>query len=274
MFRSLRGRLIVLLVLVVATAIAAGALMFDLFRQSATAQAGRAEAEIGRACDAIADAYRFYSAGWQDSSPWPNREAQQRDLSAVVDTALRNRAGIEGGIWRGQVGSLAYAFPTYQGGGPKTDVPLAELPRIQAVNRAALAADHQAIGRYDAASQILVLTACPLPGPMSELTAWAMTRVFTFAGRGYWQLMAGLAILLAGVLAAAAMLIRLMTKWSRHVSQIESALQAHDIAELPTLPRTGERELDRIIAALNDAGHRLTQARQRDRSARPPSGDR
>ena len=64
MFRSLRGRLIVLLVLLTAAAIAAGALMIGLFRQSATAQAGQAEAEIGRACDAIGAAYRLYSAGW------------------------------------------------------------------------------------------------------------------------------------------------------------------------------------------------------------------
>jgi hypothetical protein len=42
MFRSLRARLIVLLLLLVAAAVAAGILMFDLFRQSATAQAGRA----------------------------------------------------------------------------------------------------------------------------------------------------------------------------------------------------------------------------------------
>jgi hypothetical protein len=42
MFRSVRARLIVLLLLPVAAAVAAGILMFDLFRQSATAQAGRA----------------------------------------------------------------------------------------------------------------------------------------------------------------------------------------------------------------------------------------
>jgi hypothetical protein len=41
MFRSLRGRLIVLLVLLAAAAIAAGALMIGLFRQSATAQSGQ-----------------------------------------------------------------------------------------------------------------------------------------------------------------------------------------------------------------------------------------
>src|SRR5437660_905962 len=139
MFRSLRGRLIILLVLLVAAAIAAGMLMVGLFRQSATAQAGQAEAQIGRACDAIAGAYRFYSAGWQGPPPGPDREALRRDLTTVIQTALHDRSGIEGGIWQHGTGALAHAFPTYQGSGPKTDVPVAQLPGIERVNRAAVA---------------------------------------------------------------------------------------------------------------------------------------
>ena len=263
MFRSLRGRLIVLLVLLIAAAVAAGALMVGLFRQSATAQAGQAEAEIGRACDAMSSAYRFYSAGWQGPAAGPTNDALRHDLTAVVQTALRDRPGIEGGIWQGDAGSLAYAFPTYQGSGPKTDVPQAELPRIQAVNQAALASDRQANSRYNASSQILLLTACPLPGPIPSLTAWTMTRVLTLAGSGYRLLMAGLGVLLAAVLAAAALLMRLTMTWSRHVARIETALQGHDIAELPILHATGERELDRIVMALNDAGRRLAETRRR-----------
>jgi signal transduction histidine kinase len=261
--RSLRGRLVVLLLLLVTAAVAAGILMLDLFRQSATAQTGRAEAEIGRACDAIADAYRFYGVGWETTMRHLDNEGLRRDLTAVVQTALRNRPGIEGGIWQTEAGSLAYAFPTYEGGGPKTDVPQAELPRIQAVNRAAIAEERQASSHYDASSQILLLTACPLPGLVPALTGWTMTRVFTFAGRGYRQLMAGLRILFASVFAAAGLLTRLTMTWSRHVAQIERALQAHDIANLPILPTTGERELDRIVTALNEAGRRIAAARQR-----------
>jgi hypothetical protein len=262
-FRSLRGRLAVLLLLLVAAGVAAGILMLDLFRQSATAQAGRAEAEIGRACDAIVDAYRFYRAGSEGPAPGLDNEVMRRDLTAVVQTALRDRPGIEGGIWQTAAGSLAYAYPTYEGGAPKTDVPQAELPRIQAVNRAVLSEERPVSTRYEASSQILLLTACPLPGPIPGLTGWTMTRVFTFAGRGYRQLIAGLGILFASVLAAAALLSRITMTWSRHISRIERALQAHDIANLPTLPATGERELDRIVTALNEAGRRIAMARQR-----------
>jgi signal transduction histidine kinase len=262
-FRSLRGRLVVLLLLLITASVAAGILMVGLFRQSATAQAGRAEAEIGRACDAVAEAYRFYKSGWETPPPPLDDDRLRRDLTAVVQTALRDRPGIEGGIWQTDAGSLAYAFPTYEGGGPKTDVPQAELPRIQAVNRSVLAEDRQASSRYDAPSQILLLTACPLPGQIPNLTGWTMTRVLTFAGRGYRQLMAGLGVLFTSVLAAAALLTRLTMTWSRHVSRIEQALQEHDVAKLPILPTTGERELDRIVMALNEAGKRIAMARQK-----------
>ena len=85
----------VLLVLLLAAAIAAGILMIDLFRQSTTAQAGQAAAEIVRACDAIAAAYRFYSAGWQGPSAELGDEALSRALTPVVFTALRDRPGVK-----------------------------------------------------------------------------------------------------------------------------------------------------------------------------------
>ncbi len=67
MFASLQARLLALVVLLMVAALATGALMVGLFRQSATARVGQAGAELAQACDAIAGAYRFYSAGWHGS---------------------------------------------------------------------------------------------------------------------------------------------------------------------------------------------------------------
>jgi signal transduction histidine kinase len=263
MFRSLQARLLVLLLLLVAATVAAGVLMFGLFRQSATARVGQADAEIGRACDAIGEAYRFYSSGWPGRDTALQNESFRTGLTAVLQRALRRREGVEGGIWHRGSGSLAYAYPTYEGG-PKTDLPQAELPRIRAINAVAETEEHPVSSRYPTPSQTLVITACPLlAGPIPELSAWTMTRVTTFAGRAYEQLMAGLAILLATVLAAAAVLIQLTLSWSRHVSGIQTALTARDLAELPPIPITGERELDQIVTALNDAGRRLGESRLR-----------
>jgi signal transduction histidine kinase len=266
MLRSLRGRLILLLVLLVGAALSTGILMIGLFHQSAAAQLGQAAAENSRACDAIATAYRAYSAAHPESlaalDTHDGAKLQGR-LSDLLEVSLRTRPGVQGGVWSRDAGSLAYAYPTYVGAVQRTDPPAGELPRIRALNEAALASDRTTTQRFSGQSQTLLLSACPLPGPIPHLTAWTMSWTFTFAGRSYYQLMAGLGVLLVTVLAAAALLTHLTITWSRHVSQIESALNAYDVAELPVLPATRERELDRIVLALNEAGRRLSAARLR-----------
>jgi signal transduction histidine kinase len=263
MLRSLRGRLILLLVLLVGAALATGVLMVGLFHQSAAALLDQAAAENTRACDSIAAAYRVYGEAHPESKAGLEDAAVHRRLNELLDGSLRTRPGIQGGVWSSEAGSLAYAYPTYPGAVERTEPPGGEMPRIRAINEAALAGDRTMSKRYRGQSQTLLLAACPLPGPIPHLTAWTMSWALTFAGSSYYQLMAGLGVLLAMVLAAALLLTHLTMTWSRHVSQIESALNAYDVAELPVLPATRERELDRIVLALNEAGRRLSAARQR-----------
>jgi len=263
MMQSLRARLIVLVALLCIAGAAASGLMIALFFQSASAQAAQAQAEIARACDSIASTYRFYTTSWQGPKTSLQDTTLRSALAVVAQTALRNRSGIEGGLWTADAGSLAYAYPTYQGAGPKLDFPLAEIARIRSINAQARAEDRTVTERYTASTQVLLVAACPLNGPIPSLTAWTMTRVVTFAGSAYRQLMAGLAVLLATVIAAATLLIRLTVSWSRHVSRIEQVLQADDVLRLPQIEATGEKELDQIIEALNRAGHRLAAATER-----------
>ena len=75
--QSLRSRLIALIALLGIAAIATGGLMVGLFYQSASAQAGQAEAQIARACDSIAAAYRFYSA-LSHAACWTSSSAEER----------------------------------------------------------------------------------------------------------------------------------------------------------------------------------------------------
>jgi hypothetical protein len=115
--QSLRGRLIVLIALLCLAGAAASGAMIGLFFQSASAQGSEAQAEIARACDSIASTYHFYSTGWQGPQTSLQDTALRSGLTSVVQTALRNRSGIEGGLWAAQAGSLAYAYPTYPGAG-------------------------------------------------------------------------------------------------------------------------------------------------------------
>lgn len=79
---------------------------------------------------------------------------------------------------------------------------------------------------------------------------------------GYDRLRLGLGVLLGLVLTGSGWLSWLVLVWARHVRAIEAALAGPSANGIPVLPRTGERELDRIVAALNDAGRRLAQTRQ------------
>jgi len=93
------------------------------------------------------------------------------------------------------------------------------------------------------------------------LTAWTMARVQVAAGSGPLGL--GLGILLALMLGMSGLLTMLTLVWSRRLKGIETALAVDDGRSLPALERTGERELDRIVDALNDAATRLADARRR-----------
>ena len=101
------------------------------------------------------------------------------------------------------------------------------------------------------------------------ITAWAMTRVFTGQGPAYNQLLVGLAILTLTVFGSAVWLGRILYGWSRRLVRLETALAVHDSqsADLPQLPLTGERELDRLVHALNSTGVRLADERRRASAA-------
>ena len=262
MFRSLRARLILLWIVVLAASMTAGLLMIGLFHQTTAAQIGRAEAVIGRSCDAIGRDYRFYMTKWSGPVPRLDDVALRQSLTNVVQLALRDQPGVEGGIWQADAGAMAYAYPTYEGSGPKTDLPQAELPRIREVNARAVGEEYGRGLRIDGRTQTLLLHACPLAGVIPGATAWTMTRVLMTTGRGFEQLRLGLGVLMGCVILAAGLLTWLLVGWSRQVSRIETALSSQEAADLPALPPTGERDLDRIVLALNHAGARLKEARR------------
>src|SRR6202162_1826842 len=160
--RSLRGWLLILWLMLVVAAAVTGYLLIGSFRQSAAAQVGGAQELVARTCRDIADRYAFATAGWNGPPSLQIDEELRKKLAAVVAAALARTIGIEGGIWQAQAGPLAYAFPTYEGTGPKTDLPVAERNQIQAVNEQA-AREEQPVERQSTSqSQTLLLSACPL----------------------------------------------------------------------------------------------------------------
>ncbi len=255
---SLRARLLALWVLLLISAAATAYLMYGVYNQSTGLQVAQAELEVGRACRAIIDRYAARVRLHGD-------RIAEGDLVDVVGSALGGSAGVEGGIWSAADGAIAYAYPTYEGTGPKTDLPAAERDTIGALNAEALRADHAVSLRRPSRTQVLLLQSCPLHGPEPGLTAWAMGRAHVNDAPTYTRFLAALGFLAATVLGSAAFLGWFLYGYSGRIARLAAALAAArpDGEDLPRLDRTGERELDRLVDALNAAGGRLRDARAR-----------
>lgn len=239
MMRSLRTRLFMVWTLSLAASVAVGVLLVQLYQQSNAAFAARAEAELARGCDLILDRYSYYVSGWNGPVPPPGDLELQRDLGAVTTMALGSSSRLRAGILRD----------------PADITPPTPLSQLAA---SALSADQPIIQRNDANGVTQLAAVCPLGGPIPNLAGWVATDVIATPGT---SLTSGLAVLGSLVLVLSGGLTWLIVTWSRHIGRIERALGRQDAqGGLPRIAPTGEAELDRIIAALNDAGLRLRAA--------------
>jgi signal transduction histidine kinase len=265
--RSLRFRLLALWCVLLLSAGTTAFLLVSFFKETASAQVDRAQERTAQSCKTLAERYAFFSSGWSGPGPEGFNSEIRAQLTQVVQAALSGATGIEGGIWQASAGSLAYAYPTYEGSGPKTDLPAAEYKSIQQVNSTANSDGRFTTTIRPSNSQVLVLQACPLQGPISGLTGWTMTRVYTGASEGYRRLLTGLGVLSVTVLGSAIWLGWVLVAWSRRIREIELALAGATGGLLPTLALTGEPEFDRLLEALNASGERLKEAQRRITSA-------
>ncbi len=238
---SLRARLFGVWVLSLAASVAVGLLLVQLYHQSTASLVQRAEDELTRSCDRMADRYAYYISGWTEAAPAAGDAALQGDLDAVARLALATHPSLTGGILR----TPAEITP----------------PTVQSQTAAAaLAGDGGlALDENTSDQSTTLVYACRLAGPVPDLAAWVATQVES--APGYGALQVGLAVLMGLMLALSAALAFLVRTWSRQIRRVEDALAQHDSAGLPRIAPTGEAELDRIAMALNTAGERLLAAR-------------
>ena len=144
---------------------------------------------------------------------------------AVVDMALREDAGVEGGLWDRRRGVFAYAFPTYDGSGAKTDVPAAELPRLAALSEQALAAKTAVDEVRPGLREAVVYSACPVT---SDVAGWTLTRVATIADSALRHLILALGLLLGSLVLAGAGFALLLTRWGREAQRLSALLVASE----------------------------------------------
>ena len=161
-------------------------MLVALYKETTSQRTERAAVSLGRACDEVLREIRVAPSSGSNV-------AAQPDYLSSVTRALEPFAGVEGGIWKASTGSLAYAFPTYEGSGQKTDLPQAEEPTIRQVVETVIIGRRPVEWKRDARSQILLIEACPVADREAGIAAWTMTRAVTVGGRPFLLATTGLA---------------------------------------------------------------------------------
>lgn len=254
---TLRWRLLLLWLFMLAVCGALAFVIRDVYQLGAEAQTEKTLGLARQACSALQTEYprSIKSGGTPDAVL----------MGALLNLILGELPGIEGGYWHETEGFIAYAFPTHQGSEEKTDVPSTEKSRIESLVRRSLADSAPATELLAGTRETVVLTACPVTTPGARLGAWTMARVSTAAGKAYDEVNRGLALLLAFVLISGAWLGLGFYRWSHHFGRVERELGQDAADALRDTAPTGDAELDRIVAALNQFRARLQAAREREK---------
>ncbi|KQQ40277.1 hypothetical protein ASF61_05735 [Duganella sp. Leaf126] len=191
-------------------------LLLQLGRQGSEAQIADARTRAAVICQIMRAGAQRLGAGDAQT------EAIER---AVVDMALREDNGVEGGLWQAQRGVYAYAFPTYDGSGVKDDAPVAELPRIGTLAQRALASAGPVLDVRPGLREAVVYGACPVA---DGVAGWTITRVATLADTAIDHLVVAVSVLLCSLVLAGAWFAVLLTRWGREVQRLTGLLGASE----------------------------------------------
>ena len=229
-----------------------------LVRQSQAARVADAVRHLARAADRLAERQTYLArAVGEPRDPVARPMDDDVLLRAITSAVLSESAGVEGGFYiAASRRLLGYSYPTYQGSGPKTDLPPAERPTIERVAAAAVEQGRAVEERLDAGPDLIIFRARPLgDAPGAPGAAWVMQRLVGVR-RPQQQLYVSFIalIVVSGVIALVAWVFA--RRLDRGVATIEVGARAMEGRLESLVPRTGTPELDRIGSAIN----RLAQA--------------
>ncbi|MGH7180795.1 MAG: sensor histidine kinase [Nitrospiraceae bacterium] len=208
----------------------------------------------------------------------PLRSDSDELLRSLTEATLAGFPGVEGGFYAIRAERLlAYAYPTYSGSGPKTDIPTAERPTIQRVAASAVGGRGSAEERIAAGTDLLLFQARALLDHGEPVGAiWVMYRLNGIRN-GYQALytigLIGMLILSVIVAALAWLLTR---RLDRGVAKVERGLLVMEEYLDAHVPMVGILELDRVGAAINRLGSSLldNQTRRAELDLRLRQADR
>jgi signal transduction histidine kinase len=256
---SLRAILLGMWLLIVIVCIALGVLMAGVFQLGVGAEVRSVHSEVVEAGRATRMRFTTYLGTYSASPAHFDDPQRQHDLELILQAALADYPGVEGGFWDASKGFIAYAYPSYGGGAPKKDVPAAETGHITQVASEALVLGRAHDRHFDNERESLIIFA--EPAGAGQLAIWTMSRAHVAAGKAYQKLAAGFAALFIAVLASGLCIMWFLQRWLRQIASLETSIASASSEEPLRLSETGQKELDRIVGAMNFLSARLRQSR-------------
>ena len=256
MFRSLRGNLILLWFFVAVVCCALAFQLHGVFELGVGGEIAQVRHSVERSAAAVQQEFSLYLASFSEAPSDFNDVDRRRELQLLLDLALGQYYGIEGGFWSPQSKFTAYSFPTHDP--VKRDVPEAEAGRIATLNERVLSKQKEEINQFDSSGEVLLLHAVPV---RPDLVIWTMGRAHVRAAAAFEKLTTGFIVLFLLMLVTGALILWYLHRWGLQLYRIEEQL-----AKSPSdseLPKTGLKELDRLIIAFNRQTDRLRQLQQR-----------
>jgi signal transduction histidine kinase len=263
---SLKRQIRILGLLLAATIALASGLAIEFAQHSEKALVAEAQRQLVSAARKLRESYEnALSSPSKRSLQVGDSTSSDTALHALTSAALASFPGVEGGFYASRTGTLVgYAYPTYQGSGPKTDVPAAERGSIIKTAQAACAAQGSAELRVRTGNDVILFYALALrPSSNPADAVWVMHHLVGVRSTyGRFQGLSMALLLVACALATGVAWV-VTRRLDRGVAAIEDALHAMAGCLDTPVGETGICELDRIGAAVSELARALDENQKR-----------
>ncbi len=271
--RSLRGRILLLALMVCLLLVSALTGFFLLLRQTQSAMLGEAQGHL-------VTVVRTFANDYLSAATAANRQALTEALAAAPGSptddllspftvnAFRRDPGIEGGFYSSATGNLlGYAFPTNDGPGPKQDIPPRERPTILSVAERAATTARPASQIFRGQRDVILFQAVPLVLDGRTLgSVWGMQRIHDVDSSGDVRARFGLSCLALAAMACAGVAFRITRTVQADVTAIQKRL--HDLEldlNQPSAVQVSASEMNGILTGIDRLGASLQQKIEKER---------
>jgi len=251
---SLKRQIQALGILVGCTLIASAFLGFQIFMMTESSRMRDASTQVTLAIERMIRQYENAARLSADTDNPPPLIKNVQSLQAISLENLADLPGLEGGFYdlsRDQL--LGYAYPTYLGSGPKTDIPEAERPAISRLVNQAVTATSQIHEQVEQGFDVILFGSAPLIHNNHAVGAvWVMYRLPGIRNPQwrYYSFSLITMLAMAGLVAGTAWLIA--RRLDKAIAQVVLSIQTfHSTTVLP-ISTTRYAELNRVTHAINN----------------------